>query len=176
MFRYLPGIILVQLATGALAYALVRMPLETDLLLAVAGLATILTLVVAFWFSSIAAHARREGEQAIRESYARETQDLRVDVERQKAKIIRESHKQLLKETRRANTRANLKVSVAFAGVAAIGGLMLFTQFMTVGLLLMGTSGGALAGYLTRARQDQKRLEQANVAPKNINPPIEEKG
>lgn len=174
MFRYLPGIVLIQLATAALAYALVRMPLETDLLLAIGGLACILSLVVAFWFSSIAAHSRREAEQQLRDSHARETQDLKVNVERQKTKIIRENHKQLLKETRRANTRANLKVSLAFAGVAAIGGLMLFTQFMTVGLLLMGTSGGALAGYLTRARQDQKRLERAGDEPKLVKPKTDE--
>lgn len=165
MFRFLPGVLLIQLSTGALVFAMFRASAQFDLVLAIAVMALVLTLVVAFWFSSIANQQARESIQKIESSHAKETQSLKVNAERQKAKIIRENHKEILKETRKANSRANLKVSLAFAAAAGVGGLMLFTQFMTVGMLIMGTSGGALAGYLTRARQDQRRLEKATSTP-----------
>lgn len=173
MFRFLPGVILVQLATAALVFAVLRVPLQSDLLLAIFCMAVVFTLVVAFWFSSIAGNQQREMIQNLQSSHAKETQNLKVNAERQKAKIIKENHKEQIKESRRANSRANLKVSLAFAAAAGVGGLMLFTQFMTVGLLIMGTSGGALAGYLTRARQDQTRLEKTTgdtALVKELNP------
>ena len=40
------------------------------------------------------------------------------------------------------------------AGVVGFGAILLFTQFVTVGLLVLTTGGGAIAGYLARARQE----------------------
>ena len=48
----------------------------------------------------------------------------------------------------------NLFIDNAFVGVIAAGTLMVFTQFMTLGLLMLATGGGALAGYLARMKQD----------------------
>ena len=39
------------------------------------------------------------------------------------------------------------------AGIAGLGVLLLFTQFMTLGLLAVSAVGGALLGYGVRARQ-----------------------
>ena len=39
------------------------------------------------------------------------------------------------------------------AGIAGLGVLLLFTQFMTLGLLAVSATGGALLGYGIRARQ-----------------------
>ena len=38
-------------------------------------------------------------------------------------------------------------------GIAGLGVLLLFTQFMTLGLLAVSATGGALLGYGIRARQ-----------------------
>jgi hypothetical protein len=38
---------------------------------------------------------------------------------------------------------------------------MLFTQFITVGLLTLTAGGGAAAGYLLRIRQERRRRDAA---------------
>ncbi len=158
MLRFLPGIVLIQLATLAVAFALMQAPLQGMQWLAIAVLGLLLSVLSAFWFSAIARGACQQQVESLREQHAREREKLRVNAERQKTKILKDSHQQILKESKRTQAKANFKVGAAFAGVAAVGGLMLFTQFLTVGMLLLGTSGGALAGYLTRARQEQRRL------------------
>lgn len=65
-----------------------------------------------------------------------------------------------MQEVRRTSTQANIKVGMAFAGAAGIGGLLLLTQFMTLGLLMLTTAGGALGGYVVRIRQEKAK---ANV-------------
>ena len=47
------------------------------------------------------------------------------------------------------------------AGIAGLGVVLLFTQFMTLGLLAVSATGGALLGYGVKARQD--RLPGATV-------------
>ena len=37
--------------------------------------------------------------------------------------------------------------------------MMLLTQFVTLGLLTLTTAGGAVGGYLVRARREQEALE-----------------
>ncbi len=50
-------------------------------------------------------------------------------------------------------TRSTLKTGLALAGVAGLGVILLFTQFMTLGLLAVSATGGAILGYGFRARQ-----------------------
>ena len=59
----------------------------------------------------------------------------------------------MLRESRRLQTRSTLKLGVAMTGIAGLGVLLLFTQFMTLGLLAVSATGGALLGYGIRARQ-----------------------
>jgi hypothetical protein len=40
-------------------------------------------------------------------------------------------------------------------GVVGLGTVMLFSQFMTIGLLTLSTAGGAALGYGVRARQER---------------------
>ncbi len=162
MLRFLLGIVLIQLATVALVFALLNAPLEGMQWVAIAILGLILSLLAAFWFAAISRGMQQDKLDGIREQHAQEREKLRVNAERQKTKIIKDSHQLMLKESKRAYSRANFKVGAAFAGAVAVGGLMLFTQFLTLGMLIMGTSGGALVGYLTRARQDRLRLQKAN--------------
>ena len=63
-----------------------------------------------------------------------------------KAKIVKQAHQKTLQEVRRTSTQAKIKIGLAFAGAAGIGELLLLTQFMTPGLLLLTTADGTLGG------------------------------
>ena len=166
MFRFLPGILLIQLVTAGLLFALLKTQFSQELLLIIIGLSLMLSVLAALWFASIATHRHKDLLSRTIEQYAREREDIRVKAEQQKIKIIRESQRQISRETSRAHAKANFKVGAAFAGVAAVGALMLFTQFVTAGLLLMSTAGGGVMGYLIRRRQElrvqQKLIETEN--------------
>ena len=154
MFRYLPGILIIQVATVALLLAAGKTS-DPELWLAIGCLALVISVVTAFWFESIASHTRKDAVTRAKDEFFREREKLRVNAERQKHRLIEKSHKQITRETNRAHARASFKVGGAFIGVIAAGTLMVFTQFMTLGLLLLASGGGALAGYLARARQDR---------------------
>ncbi len=172
MFRFLPGIILVE----AVAVALVL--LFPDILqdytwVKVAALLLALAVLVSLWFRSIALHISKDEVIGLKEQFAREREELRVKAERDKHRVLRQSHKEIAKETRRAHTRANAKVTTAVAGVAGVGALLLFTQFMTVGLLALSGAGGAAFGYFARLKQESRGN---NALPKVVNPTALESG
>ncbi|WML90092.1 hypothetical protein [Thiothrix lacustris] len=159
MLKFLPGILLLQAITVALV------------LLAPADLTAwgwlrlfipvlIVGLLTAFWFNASAAHHSKDAISNLKESHAREREALRINAERAKAKVMKEAHQETMQEVRRTSTQANIKVGMAFAGAAGIGGLLLLTQFMTLGLLMLTTAGGALGGYVVRIRQEKAK---ANV-------------
>jgi hypothetical protein len=50
--------------------------------------------------------------------------------------------------------RSNVKLGAALAGLATLGVALFFTQFMTLGVLALSLTGGALLGYGVRARQN----------------------
>lgn len=153
MLKFLPGIILVQLVAIALFFAVTRINLDnTQLILTIGLLEILFSVLAAFWFSSIARQRHLNELELIREEHAREREKIRVHAERQKSRIINKSQKELLRETRRAHAAANFKVGAAFAGALAFGGVMLYSQFVTFGLLVLTTAGGGLAGYLARGK------------------------
>ena len=154
MLRYLPGILIIQVATAALLLAAVRTS-DQELWIAIGCLALVVTVVTAFWFDSIAAHIKKDAVIQAKDDFSREREKLRVNAERAKTRLIKKSHEQINKETNRAHAKANFKVGGAFVGVIAAGTLMVFTQFMTLGLLMLATGGGALAGYLARLKQER---------------------
>jgi hypothetical protein len=61
-----------------------------------------------------------------------------------------------------------VKLYSAFAGIAGLGTLLLLTQFLSLGVLLISSSGGAVAGYLLRLRQEARRrnLPDAETRPR----------
>jgi fatty acid desaturase len=176
MLRYLPGIALVQVATVALALAALKTD-DRELWLAIACLALIINLVTAFWFGSITSHLKKDAVAKAREQFSQEREKLRVNAEKQKSRLLKQTHAQMTKATNRAHARANFKVGAAFAGIIGAGALMMFTQFMTLGILTLATGGGALAGYLTRLRQElpsrrkQAQLEYDTQPPTRVLPP-----
>ena len=156
VFKFLVGILLVQGIAAILVYA----ALNTDqalLWVLFAGLALGIGFLTALWFGSLSSHLGKEAVARVREGFLKEREQIRVKAEKEKTKVIRQSHQQLTKERKRAQSKASIRAGVSFATVAGLGALMLLTQFFTVGLLTLTTAGGAFGGYLLRARQDRHR-------------------
>ena len=166
MLRFLAGTVIIQVATVALVLAALKTT-DMELWIAIGSLAIIINLVTAFWFGSTASHIKKDAVAKAREGFSRERENLRVNAERQKSRLLKQSHQEINRETNRAHAKANFKVGAAFTGIIDAGTLMIFTQFLTLGLLTLATGGGALAGYLARARQEyrsRKKLEAATPA------------
>jgi len=153
MLKYLMGILIIQAATAAMTLAAIESD-EKELWLAVLLLAMILGLVTAFWFASIASHAKKDALANAKDEFSKEREKLRVNAERQKTRLIRKSHEEIRKETNRAHARTSFKLGAGFVGIVALGSLMIFSQLLTLGLLTLAVGGGALGGYLLRARQE----------------------
>ncbi len=147
-----------QVATVALVVAALRID-DRQLWVAIACLALIIDLVTAFWFGSITKHLKKDAVAKAQEQFSREREKFKVDAEQKNLKLLQQSSAQLTKATNRVHAKANFKVGAAFTGIIGAGALMIFTQFMTLGVLTIATGGGALAGYLVRFRQDQAMLK-----------------
>ena len=155
MFKFLPGILLVQIATSVLVFILIRTPVDDVQAAAIGLLAFVISLFGAFWFASIAHNIHKDSLEKTRQQFAQERELLLVDTERQKVEMLKQTHDQIVKETNRAHAKANLKVGAMFTAAVGFGAVMLFSQLITAGLLVLAATGGALTGYLARARQDR---------------------
>ena len=157
MLKFIPGILFLQLVTIALV--LLALPdLENWNWLRLVIPAVIAGILTAFWFGSIAAHQRKDEISRLKESYAQERENMRVSAERVKTEVLKQAQRRTLREVRRSTARANIKIGLAFAGAAGLGGVLILTQFMSLGLLTLTAVGGALGGYLLRMRQEKRRL------------------
>ncbi len=156
--RFFFAVFLIQLATIGLFYAAVQAGLDNRQLILTIGLLELLfTLLASFWLSSMARQHHQDQLDAIREAHAREREEIRVHAERQKARFVSRKHKELLKNQRRTEAASNFKIGAIFAASILFGAAMLYTQLVTFGLLVLSTSGGALAGYLLRGRRLARR-------------------
>lgn len=152
MLQFLAGIILIQLVTALLVLVVGRdaETLAEWLPVAVAG--AMIALIAAFWFASLAARRNDAALERLRAEFAREREGLRVTAEREKTRLVRKSHKTLVKATRRVESRASFKVGVAVASAAGLGLLMMVANFVTLGLVTLTGAGAALGGYLLHRR------------------------
>ena len=150
MLRFLAGILLVQVASVLLVLVSAPSSMDWASWLPIGVALAVIALVTAFWFANLASHQRRDEVQRLQSDFARERDRLRVKAERDKTKLIKQSQKTVVSETRRAEARANFKIGIAVAAAAGAGLLMVLANFMTLGLLLMTAAGGALGGYLLR--------------------------
>ena len=157
------GILIIQAATVAMTLAAIKSD-DRELWLAVLLLALILALVTAFWFVSVASHAKKDALANARDEFSREREKLRVNAERQKTRLIRKSHEEIRKETNRAHARSSFKLGAGFIGIVAAGSLMIFSQLLTLGLLTLAVGGGALGGYLMRVRQEAVTRQKEALA------------
>jgi hypothetical protein len=177
MLRFLPGIVLVQLATIALFWVNQNATAQ-EILLRVALPSVIFACVTAFWFSAISRSHAEQRLGVLREKHAADREDLNRQVERtrsdvlQKAsadqakiierahsdreKLVRKTHKEVLRSERSASRRASLKVGIAFMFMTALGIVFLISELLTLGLMTIMTAGGALGGYMLRWRQSRQ--------------------
>ena len=171
MLKYLLGILIIQVATVAMTLAAIKSG-DQELWLAVLLLGLVITLVTAFWFASIASHAKKDALANAKDEFSKEREKLRVNAERQKTRIIRKSHEEIRKETNRAHARSSFKLGAGFIGIVAAGSLMIFTQFLTLGLLTLAVGGGALGGYLMRIRQEAAARQKEAIAISDEKKPV----
>jgi mannitol-specific phosphotransferase system IIBC component len=159
ILRFFVGTLLVQGVTVILVVAAMRTHLEeTWIIFVLLGLTT--GFLAALLFASIASHTQKDALSKLKEHFSEQREKIRLQAEKEKTKVIEKSHRQIIKQTSRARTKADFKTRAAFVGLAGFGALMLFTQFATMGLLALSTAGGALAGYVFRARRDSLAHKQ----------------
>jgi len=198
MFKFLPGIIFVQLLTSSLVLMAFNWSYDFQLIIVIVFIALISAILAAFWFASIARnlyiddqaellgrHAQdresilkeSEREKAdvikeksqLKEQHARERERILLDAERDKADTIAESYQKIALESRKAHAKANFKVGVAFAAAVGAGGIMIFSQLVTVGAMVLVASGSGLSGYIIRARHERiSRKKQLAISERKM--------
>jgi len=150
--KFLVGIFLLQGVTALLLITAQDADLgRSGWLIGLLGL--LIGVIAALWFTSITSHASQQSLIRASEKHQRQRDRIIRRAEKEKTQEIRNSHQQILRETRRVQSRSALKLGTALTGVAGLGVLLMFTQFMTLGLLAVSATGGALLGYTVRARQ-----------------------
>jgi len=164
VLKFLSGIIFVQLITALLIYI---SPISLDDGMSMLRLFIplfFMALMVAFWFSSLSSHLRKDSEHKMKESFAKEREDLKVKAERAKTRIVKQAQKDIAKEATITHAKANFKVGASFAGVMAVGALFVFAQMITAGLLTMTAAGGAIGGYYWRGKRlETQKLKELEV-------------
>ena len=159
VLKFLLGIILVQIITAVLIYISPITLSDTMSLLRLIVPLFFMALMVAFWFSSLSSHERKDLEHKIKNEFAKERETLKVNAERAKTKVVKQAQKDIAKEATLTHAKANFKVGAAFAGVMGVGALFVFAQLVTAGLLTMTAASGVIGGYYWRG----KRIEPSKL-------------
>ena len=171
MFRFLIGIIIIQLSTVALVFLAPAELRGLGWLRLIIPIA-LMGVFAAFWFNSIANHKSKDEVSKLQESHAREREKLQVNAERAKTRIMKKTQQQIARDAKITHGKANFKVGATLAAAVGFGALMLLTEMLTLGLITMTTAGGALGGYLYRGRKDKGKILLDNPSkslPKIIN-------
>ena len=163
--KFFFGIVLVQIITVVLV-KLSDNNLDSMGMLRLAIPILSISLMLAFWFSSMTEHFKKDAIDKLKNKFAKERENLKVNAEKAKIKVIKEAQKSIVYEAKTTHAKANFKVGVAVTGALAVGGLFVFAQMMTVGLLMMTTAGGAIGGYYWRGKRLGHNNHQNN--PKEI--------
>jgi hypothetical protein len=150
--KFLLGAFLLQGATALLLMTAQNADLARSGWL-IGSLGLLIGVIATVGFSAISSHECQHSYTRASEKFSRQRDRLRRQAEKEKTRELRASQRELLRETRRVQSRSSIKLGAALAGTAGLGVLLLFTQFMTLGLLAVSATGGALLGYGVRARQ-----------------------
>ncbi len=150
------GLVLIQGVTALLLYAWWRSG-SADAAITFGALAVASALFAALWLASLARGHSAESVLRAEADLARERERQRRLTAEERARTVERARKQVKRETQRVRNRSSVKLYGGFAGIAALGALLLLTQFLSLGVLLISSSGGAIAGYLLRIRQESRR-------------------
>ena len=174
MLRFFIGLTLAQIAT-ALLVAFFPGGATLDNLLPLIFLVLLLSTIISLWFSTVARQLSDKRVNTLKQQFAAEREKLNVNAERAKSRLQKKTQKEIETQARRAKTSANIKVGTALAVAAGFGLVMIFTQFVTLGLLTLTTAGGAVGGYLARSRKNDalegpeyKLIEAEEIEPEAI--------
>ena len=174
MLRFFIGLTLAQIAT-ALLVAFFPGGTTLDELLPLIFLVLLLSTIISLWFSTVARQLSDKRVNTLKQQFAAEREKLNVNAERAKSRLQKKTQKEIETQARRAKTSANIKVGTALAVAAGFGLVMIFTQFVTLGLLTLTTAGGAVGGYLARSRKNDalegpeyKLIEAEEIEPEAI--------
>jgi len=167
MLRYIPGILLVQLVTAVLLW------LNFDespraIALHFGAPALLITLVTSLWFASIARADAERMNAKLRLRHAKEKEKLAVNVERDKARVLLKSQKEMRRHEKSVGRKASFKVGLAFVGVTIAGLIMLITELFTFGLMTLTTALGGMGGYLFRGRHVTDTINRDQHIPDTI--------
>jgi uncharacterized protein YcfJ len=112
-----------------------------------------IALIISFWFTSLSAHDKKDALYKKEGDFAKEREKLKVKAEKEKIRTMKEAQKEIVHEATKTHAKANFKVGASFAGLLAVGGLFVFAQMVTAGLLVMTATGGVLGGYYWRGKR-----------------------
>jgi len=154
------GVLLLQVVTVLLVVAALRSNLsETGPIFVLVG--ALVGFLAASWFSSIYSGGHKLAVSEAREGFSREREKIRVKAEKEKARLQINSEKRAAKGRRGGAVggvpRFGLKGNTAMVGVVGIGAVLLFSQFVTLGLAALAAVGGSLVGYKVRSFQESGR-------------------
>lgn len=174
MFKFLPGIILVQIITASLVYIAINWSLEPQLIITLVIFSFIIAILITFWFESIVSHIHHTSQAKLQEKHAKEREKILLNAEREKAKIVEKNSKKINKSTKVIIAKANFKVGLAVAAAVGVGAIMIMSQLVTVGMMMFVASGSGLVGYLARSKQEyltnDKKLNTENLILEDLKP------
>ena len=174
MFKFLPGIILLQIITASMVYAALKWSLDPQLIVTLVIFSFIIAILITFWFGSIVRQIQHSSQAKLKEKHAKEREKILLDAEREKSKMSSKNAKEINKSTRAVIAKANFKVGLAVAAAVGVGGIMIMSQLVTVGMMMFVASGSGLAGYLARSKQERlandKNLNDKNLLLKDLKP------
>jgi len=154
LIKFVFGILILQAGTALLVYAGQKTDLTQTWPL-FAALGGTLGVLVALWFNSIADSARHQSLAKAKEVFSREREKIRVRAEQDKAREVKMTQKAAARSQRVAGLAISPKTGIAIGGAVGVGVAMLLAQFVTLGLLMLTTAGGAVLGYGARMRQER---------------------
>lgn len=162
LMKFIPGVIGLQVMTVLLTVVVLDSKSPPEALWLPVGLVCgLLALLAAVWFGSIADQLKKDAVLAASVSHFNERERLLVNAEKDKQALLEQSYQQILKESARLQSRAHWRLSLGITGLLMLGGMMLAIEFMTLGLLVIATAGGVIAGYVVRSRQETRLIGQS---------------
>ena len=168
MFKFLPGILLIQLVTAGLVLVCIRWSQEPQFIIVAVAFGITAAVLTTFWFGAIVQNVQKSTHAKLQAKHAQDREKIIRRAEREKAKVTSESYQQREKVAQKANAKANFKVGAVSAVAIGTAGLLIFSQLVTVGMMVLVATGSGLAGYLLRVRQDRLSSKSQTPLPKVI--------
>lgn len=171
MFRFLPGLLLIQLVTVGLVLICLKWSHDSQFVIVAVASGVLAAFLTTFWFGSIVRNIQNSSQAKLKARHAKDREKIIRGAAREKAQAASASYQQIEKATKKANAKANFKVGAYFAVAIGAGGIMILSQLVTVGMMVLVASGSALAGYLIRVRQDRLSRKKQLTLPKDLKTP-----